>query len=203
MNVEELVDHIIECADSRQRFIVAIAGPPGSGKSTLAKQLYEALKEKAVRARVIPLDGFHLDNSILSNRGILARKGAAATFDVAGFANLMMRLSNSENDVVIPVFDRERDVAIAGADVVSATDTVLIVEGNYLLLRDSPWNKFQEFWDETIFINPGLEVLQERLIDRWLEHGLDPERARTRAQCNDIPNARYVIENSSPPSIQV
>lgn len=203
MNTKRLVEHIIQRASGRKRHIVAIAGPPGAGKSTFAQELLEMLTKKAVRARIISMDGFHLDNLVLAERGLLARKGAPATFDVMGFVHLMKRLTDLEADVAIPTFDRKRDLSIAGADIISAQDTVLIVEGNYLLLKEHPWAGLTGFWDETIFIDPGAIVLEKRLLERWLEHGLDAAAAKTRAMSNDIPNAHYVLDNSSDANIQI
>ncbi len=203
MTSDELADHTKKRAEGRQRFIVAVAGPPGAGKSTLAEQLLGSLQKKSVQARVIPMDGFHLDNSILSKRGLLDRKGSPATFDAAGLLNLIRRMASTEGDVVYPTFDREKDITIAGAESVSAKDKILIIEGNYLLLKDTPWNELQQFWDETIFINPGVEVLEKRLVVRWLDYGLDDENARNKALINDIPNAHYVLENSVPADIQI
>ena len=80
MNAQQLADHVVKRAGGRPRFIVAIAGPPGAGKSTLAEQLLGSLRKNSVKARVVPMDGFHLDNSILSARGFLNRKGSPATF---------------------------------------------------------------------------------------------------------------------------
>ena len=142
------------------------------------------------------MDGFHLDNAILAERKLTDRKGAPATFDVAGFIHLMKRLTSQEDNVVIPTFDRNKDLSIAGAEVVSSNDRVLLVEGNYLLLQETQWAGLDVFWDQTIFINPGMDVLEKRLFDRWIEHGLGPEVAKLRALSNDIPNAYWVIENS-------
>lgn len=203
MDVEKLADHVIGSAQNQRRYIIAIAGPPGAGKSTLADQLHIALKQRSVRSRVIPMDGFHLDNSILTQRGLLARKGSPPTFDTAGFVHLMKRLADGEDGVVIPTFDRERDISIAGADIIGSDDSILIVEGNYLLIKDQPWSKLQEVWNETVLINPGMSVLENRLIERWIRHGLAPGLARERALGNDIPNAQFVLENSAPANIKI
>jgi len=203
MTLDELADYTRRRAKGRQRFMVAVAGPPGAGKSTLAEQLLGSLQKNSVQARVIAMDGFHLDNSILYKRGLLDRKGSPATFDAAGFLNSIKRMANFESDVVYPTFDREKDLAIAGAESVSENDKILIIEGNYLLLKDTPWNEFQQYWDETIFINPGVEVLEKRLVARWLDFGLDVENARNKALINDIPNAHYVLENSVPAGIHI
>lgn len=203
MKPEALSDYIIENSEGRKRYIVAIAGPPGAGKSTFAQALLLLLKEKSIQAKIISMDGFHLDNSILVDRNLLDRKGAPATFDTAGFIHLMNRLSNFEDDVVIPEFDRNKDLSIAGSSIISTKDKVLIVEGNYLLIEEEPWTKLKKTWDQTIFINPGIDTLEQRLLNRWLRYGLDTQDAKKRTLSNDLPNARYVIEKSSDSDIQI
>ena len=203
MKPEALSDYIIENSEGRKRYIVAIAGPPGAGKSTFAQALLLLLKEKSIQAKIISMDGFHLDNSILVDRNLLDRKGAPATFDTAGFIHLMNRLSNFEDDVVIPEFDRNKDLSIAGSSIISTKDKVLIVEGNYLLIEEEPWTELKKTWDQTIFINPGMDTIEQRLLNRWLRHGLDAKDAKKRTLTNDLPNARYVLEKSSDSDIQI
>ena len=203
MKPKALSDYIIENSEGRKRYIVAIAGPPGAGKSTFSQALLLMLKEKSIQAKIISMDGFHLDNSILAERNLLDRKGAPATFDTAGFTHLMNRLTNFEDDVVIPEFDRNKDLSIAGSSIISTKDKVLIVEGNYLLIEEEPWTKLKKTWDQTIFINPGIDTLEQRLLNRWLRYGLDTQDAKKRTLSNDLPNARYVLEKSSDSDIQI
>ena len=203
MKAGDLVDHIIRRSDVSQRFIIAIAGPPGAGKSTLSEQLVTMLKARSRHSRIISMDGFHLENSTLKRLGLFDKKGSPTTFDVPAFIQVMKRLAAYESDVAIPMFDRKKDITIENASIVSTQDKILIVEGNYLLLNDKQWVELQDIWDETVFINPGMDILEKRLIDRWLSYGMDNESAQNRAFGNDIPNAKNVIENSLPANILI
>ncbi len=184
-----------------RRFVLAIAGPPGAGKSTLAEAVTDALnRDDAQTAALLPMDGFHLDNRLLDARGLRARKGAPETFDSAGFAATLARIRANEDDVIHPVFDRTRDIAIAGAGLVAAGSQpdVIVVEGNYLLLDNAPWNRLAESFDATVFLAPPVEELERRLVQRWVDHGHEPQAARARALGNDIPTALLVLEKSRP-----
>ncbi|MCA0277569.1 MAG: nucleoside triphosphate hydrolase [Proteobacteria bacterium] len=178
-------------AHHAQRFVVGIAGPPGSGKSTLSAALHDVLPDGA--AAVVPMDGFHFDDSVLDRRGLRARKGAPETFDFAGFEVLLRRLKAAEPDVAIPVFDRSIELSRAAADVVSADVKFILVEGNYLLLDEDPWQRLAPLFDFTIFVNSPREELERRLVERWREHGRSDADARNWIDTNDMPNIDRVL----------
>ena len=170
---------------------------------------------------ILPMDGFHLDNAIIQPLGLLPRKGSPATFDVSGFAELLRRItelpckpceptdsasgeaSNPDvkdtavDGIAIPVFDRELDLARAGASMIEQTHSIVLVEGNYLLLQCEPWSQLRVFFDLTVFLQVPAEVLEQRLVKRWLDHGHTDVQARARAERNDLPNAGLVVENSA------
>ncbi len=194
----ELACRIQEQAALKNRSIVAIAGPPGSGKSTLADMLLKELNRRAAaeHATIVSMDGFHLDNAVLERRGLLARKGAPETFDCLGYRHVLERIRQNSDDVAIPVFDRDMDVAKAGAAIVRAEHKIILTEGNYLLLTFTPWAELEGLFDLRIFLDVDMAILEKRLVKRWLDHGLDEPAARQRAMSNDVPNARLVIEQS-------
>lgn len=183
---------------SAHRYIVGVAGPPASGKSTLSKKLCTLINNENGNeiCDVVPMDGFHLDNTTLDKLQIRHRKGAVNTFDSDGFVSLVKSLQSATKPLPIPLFDRDKDAVIEDAKIIHLKHKILIVEGNYLFLNSEPWLRLQEFFNFKIFINPDIDTIKKRLIDRWLQHGHNHKDAQKRAFSNDIPNAEFVLKNS-------
>ena len=192
-----LVAELKRRAKALPRLMVGIAGPPGSGKSTLAANLVSALKAEGESAVAVPMDGFHFDDIVLNARGHRSRKGAPWTFDVAGFEVMLRRIRSREADVAIPVFDRHMELSRNAADIVNDTDRFIVVEGNYLLLDEAPWDRLKPLFDLTVFLDVPLNVIEQRLYDRIREHGHDEVHAKGWIQNNDLPNIRTVLERSA------
>ncbi|OLP53344.1 nucleoside/nucleotide kinase family protein [Rhizobium rhizosphaerae] len=188
MELDDLVKAVLGRAKGLARMIVAVAGPPGSGKSTLAEVLAERLSAEGETAVVLPMDGFHMDNGILEARGLLARKGAPETFDVRGFADLLKAVRAGGEEVLVPVFDRSREIAIASARPIAPETHIIIAEGNYLLLDEAPWSRLQDCFDLTIMLLPPRAILEERLRARWAYYGLDAAAIARKVEGNDLPN---------------
>lgn len=195
-HIKAVVSAISERGTDR-RLLIAIAGQPASGKSTLAEEIVASLNAKAkCTSCLVPMDGFHLHNDILDQRGLRARKGAPDTFDVHGLIACVGRLRRQDEDVYVPTFDRQKDMAIANARCVPTSCQVVVLEGNYLLLDQKPWAQLKDMFDITVRLNLETALLEQRLIQRWLENGLHLEAAHARARSNDLPNALLVSAKS-------
>ena len=196
IDVAELGKRLRTQAGSKSRYMVAIAAPPGSGKTTITEGLRSALEAAGESAIVVPMDGFHFDDNVLNARGHRPRKGAPYTFDALGFEVLLKRIRAREPDVAIPVFDRTMELSRAAADIISAQTKFILVEGNYLLLKDYPWVNLKPLFDFSIFLDVPIDELERRLTKRILEHGHDLAYAKHWIASNDMLNINYVIENS-------
>ena len=196
-HVNVLSERIHEMRNDGDRILVAITGAPASGKSTLAAEVNRRLNLQKVKSMVVPMDGFHLDNAILERRDLMPRKGSPETFDAIGFLNLVNRLKENA-EVFAPAFDRTRDLSIAGAIEVPADCEVVLVEGNYLMHDEAPWEYLAPLWDLTARVDVPLEQLRARLIQRWLSLNHSRAVATRRAESNDIPNAKRIIEHALP-----
>ena len=198
----EIVLSAIGQEQTAARTIIAIAGAPASGKSTLAAEVVRKLNaQESGTACLVPMDGFHLHNEILDKRGLRPRKGAPETFDVYGLIACLERLRKHDEEVYVPVFDREADIAIAGARHVPIDCPIIVVEGNYLLLNQEPWSKLRNLFDQTIYLDVDTTLLEQRLVQRWLDNGFEHKAAYDRALSNDIPNALITKTKSAPADI--
>ncbi len=203
MGPEELARVLVAAAEGRSRFLVAIAGPPGSGKSTLAEQVVGRLKTRGERAVVLPMDGFHMDNGLLEAAGLLARKGAPETFDVRGLKDSLTAVKAGEADVLVPVFDRARELAIAAARRVSCEDRIVVAEGNYLLLQQGAWSGLLSLFDFTVLIRVPMGELERRLTQRWQGFDYESSAVKAKLEGNDLPNARVVLSQSAAPDLEI
>lgn len=191
---------VLQARAATGRVIMALAGAPGSGKSTLADKLVGKLNGRQPGlAVVLPMDGYHYDDLYLVPAGLRARKGAPNTFDVGGLYHTLARLrARDEDEVAIPVFDRNIEIARAGARLIPASVAIIVVEGNYLLLDQAPWNRLRPMFDLTAMVDVPEHVLRARLRGRWERLGLTEAEIQAKLEENDLPNGRLVRDDSAP-----
>lgn len=194
----ELADVLEARAAGGQRVIAALAGAPGSGKSTLADKLVGKLNGRQPGlAAVLPMDGYHYDDLYLVPAGLRPRKGAPMTFDVGGLFHTLQRLrARDEAEVAVPVFDRKIEIARAGARLIPRETPVIVVEGNWLLLNQSPWDRLRPMFDVTVMVEVAEHALRTRLRGRWERLGLTEAEIIEKLEENDLPNGRWVRDGS-------
>lgn len=201
-SLDSLAEDLLRRASGRARYIFAIAGSPGSGKSTFSSALLDALEARAPgAAALVPMDGYHFDNTILDEQGLRARRGSPPTFNVDGLAHDLARIRIGGRDVAVPVFDRSLDLARANARIIRADQSMILVEGNYLLLDTKPWSELKPLFDRTLMLRVPEAELHRRLIERWMGYGLTSAAAGQRAEENDLVNARLVMTGSRPADV--
>ena len=165
------------------RTLVGITGPPGAGKTHVARFLGYP---------VVAMDGFHLSNDELRRLGRRQRKGAPDTFDAAAFVQLLDHLRNGTVAVSVPAFSRELDEPVADAFAIDAGVSVVLVEGNYLLLDEGPWAEVASRLDLSVYVDVPVGVRHARLLARQVRSHGSAAAAQRWIETVDDPNAAIV-----------
>lgn len=192
--LDDLADRATRLVRDAHRVVLGVTGAPGAGKTTLAAALVQRLRTDGLAVAHVPMDGFHLADAALVERGILDRKGAIETFDAYGYLALLRRLRTElDHDVLAPDFERTLEQPIAGAITVRPQDRLVVTEGNYLLDDDGAWPAVREALDEVWFVDIDDDVRVGRLVRRHVRFGKpEPEAASWVAQVDEA-NARRII----------
>jgi type I pantothenate kinase len=108
-------------------FVIGLTGGVASGKSTVARRLAERLTDDGLSVEVVTTDGFLLSNAVLTERGLMERKGFPDSYDWNVLTGFLAAVAVGEQTFVVPTYSHEAyDV---GATRVFARPHVLILEG--------------------------------------------------------------------------
>ena len=187
--------------EKQRRICAFLAAPPAAGKSTLCCYLEKLSRELdgLIPVQCVGIDGFHyyqdyLDSHFIEKEGQsipLARiKGAPESYDVKKLAHLLERLN--EPGQKWPVYDRRIHNPVEQA--VEITGGILILEGNWLLLNEAPWNTLR--CDYSIFLAAGSRSQLDRIVERKIMGGFSEAHARKVVEKNDWPNILRCMANS-------
>lgn len=193
-SLRALVERAVALVPPGRRAILGICGAPGTGKTTLAAKLAKRVTAAGIDAAHVPMDGFHLADVTLAERGLIDVKGAIETFDVHGYLALLHRLrAEVDHDVLAPGFERVLEQPIAAAITVPPSTRLIVTEGNYLIDDSGAWPLVREAMDQVWFVDLDDDRRRSRLVDRHVAFGKDRPTAQAWVDQVDEPNARRVI----------
>ncbi|MBQ8094801.1 MAG: nucleoside/nucleotide kinase family protein [Clostridia bacterium] len=185
--------------EKQRRILVMLAAPPAAGKSTLCQFL-----STLGPLTVLGMDGFHRrQEDLLAHTtvrdgktvSLVEIKGAPETFDLEKLENAVRRVAAGD-EIGWPVYNRLLHNPVENA--MKTEGSIIMLEGNYLLLDLPGWRELHRYADYTIRIDAEPSMLRQRLIDRKTASGMPVEKARHFVDFSDLPNARLCLERSLP-----
>jgi type I pantothenate kinase len=158
-------------------FIIAIAGSVAVGKSTTARILQALLGRWPDHPRVelVTTDGFLFPNRVLTERGLMKRKGFPESYDRRALVRFLAELKAGRAEVTAPVYSHlVYDVVPDEAKVIRQPD-ILILEGLNVLQsgpvegKRMPGTFLSDFFDFSIYVDAHEQDIRHWYVDRFLK----------------------------------
>ena len=189
--------------DLDRKIICYLAAPPCTGKTALSMYLEKLSRERkdVDPIRAVSMDGFHFSNAYLDSHLAMRDgstipmkfiKGAPETFDTDLMQQKLRAVRGEGAD--FPIYDRNIHDVIP--DAMSVDDDIILLEGNYLLLKNPKWTNIRALADYSLFIKAEPELLKDRLIERKLHGGKTQTEAEKFFNQSDVSNINLVTNNS-------
>ena len=189
--------------EKKERIIVFMAAPPAVGKTTLCEFLEYLSKQdqEFTDIQALGLDGFHYHSDYINSHDAIVLgekvpmkqvKGCPETYDTEKLRQKLEKIKIE--DILWPIYDRNLHDVVE--DQIKVTKDIILIEGNWLLLKQEPWKSMQQYADYKILILAEEEMLKERLISRKEKGGLTREEAVAWYQNSDSKNVTRVLKDS-------
>lgn len=210
--IHPLIQKWRRMAESKQRrIIVFLAAPPAVGKSTLAALFETIANEDGEKLAIqsLGMDGFHHYQSYILTHTVTINgiqvpmksvKGCPESFDYERFLHLVKK-ARQQDHFLWPYYNRKlHDVE---DDQIEVKAQILLIEGNYLLLDEAPWNQLATLCDDSIFISTTCDAVKKRLIQRKIMGGSMPHEAISFYENSDKKNVERVLAHHIPAQLEL
>lgn len=180
-------------------------------------------------AVLVPMDGFHLPRAALdrlpNREEAYIRRGAPWTFDVDRFLEFVRQLrawADEDTDrsssysastlpqqkrkvIYAPTFDHEAKDPVEEGTCITDDASIVIIEGNYLLLDEPGWREIARLVDYRVFVDADPEEARDRVARRHVQAGIERnlDDAYRRVDTNDYLNGISIREKLIPPDVVV
>jgi len=162
---EVVADTFLGVLPARRPYVIGLAGSVAVGKSTTSRILQELLARWPAHPRVelVTTDGFLHPNAVLTERGLMERKGFPESYNTAALVDFLAAVKAGEPEVSAPVYSHIRyDIVAGDAQIVREPDIVIVEGLNVLQITPGVERHVSDFFDFTIYVDAD-----EADIERW------------------------------------
>ena len=167
---EVVADTFLGVLPARRPYVIGLAGSVAVGKSTTSRILQELLARWPAHPRVelVTTDGFLHPNAVLTERGLMERKGFPESYNTAALVDFLAAVKAGEPEVSAPVYSHIRyDIVAGDAQIVREPDIVIVEGLNVLQVSPGVERHVSDFFDFTIYVDADEADIERWFIERF------------------------------------
>ncbi len=162
--------------DGKVPYLIGVAGSVAVGKSTTARVLKALLSRwpNTPKVDLVTTDGFLHPNRVLTEQGLMERKGFPESFNGAALINFLSDVKAGLRNVRAPVYSHLVYDIVLGEEVVVDRPDILIVEGLNVLLPNRPTRDgrdiafVSDFFDFSVYLDADETLLEDWYVSRFM-----------------------------------
>ncbi len=151
-------------------YVIGVAGSVAVGKSTFARILQALLSRWPNHPQVdlVTTDGFLYPNAVLTERGLMDRKGFPESYDTRALLGFLRAVKSGQEEVTAPVYDHVAYDVLPDVSVTVRRPDVVIVEGLNVLQVNREGDEFvSDYFDFSIYVDADVNDIEEWYVRRF------------------------------------
>jgi len=151
-------------------YVIGISGSVAVGKSTIARILVALLSRWPDHPRVdlVTTDGFLYPNAVLSEHGLMDRKGFPESYDRRRLLEFVSDLKAGVENARAPIYSHEAYDILPGEYRVIEQPDIVIVEGLNVLQGGGTGTYVSDYFDFSIYVDADPAHIEEWYVGRFL-----------------------------------
>ena len=171
--LHQITGKFLDKSNKKTPFIIGVAGSVAVGKSTVSRLLKELLSRwpSTPKVALVTTDGFLYPNAVLTERGLMQRKGFPESYDRLALLKFVADIKSGQDKVTAPLYSHLTYDIVPDQQVVVDSPDVVIVEGLNVLQPPALGQEvaLSDYFDFKIYVDAETREIEKWYLNRFQE----------------------------------